>query len=193
MKLSFGFLVITAGIFGILSFAFLAAAIGSDYWYIIKVNRTNQTNTEVLGSQNEGQKVYSFTFNSSSYSEPEMHMLNMHSASVVFPPSLVLLLFVDICGLISSLTRSPALLTGTVSNLFFCSVLTLSGVSLYTSYSQQALAETESVWPRWSAPHSSWSLGLALLLPGGPHWPAAGCPPRHPPERLTGHGWPSMS
>lgn len=50
MKLSFGSLVITAGIFGILSFAFLAAAIGSDYWYIIKVNRTNKTDTEILDS-----------------------------------------------------------------------------------------------------------------------------------------------
>lgn len=50
MKLSFSSLVITAGIFGILSFAFLATAIGSDYWYIIEVNRTNRTDTNVSDS-----------------------------------------------------------------------------------------------------------------------------------------------
>ncbi|XP_031691123.1 transmembrane protein 235-like [Oncorhynchus kisutch] len=75
-----------------------------------------------------------------------MRMLNMHSVSVVFLPlSLVLLLFGGICGLISSLPWGPALLTSTVSYLFFCSVLTLSGVSLYISNSEQALAETESL------------------------------------------------
>ena len=38
---SFGALVLTAGITGLLSFGFLAAAIGSEYWYIIKVNQTD--------------------------------------------------------------------------------------------------------------------------------------------------------
>ncbi|XP_041747247.2 transmembrane protein 235-like [Coregonus clupeaformis] len=209
MKQSFRSLVIIAGIFGILSFAFLAAAIGSDYWYIIKVNRTNRTNTKVLDSHSglwityEGQKVYSFTFNSSNYSEPEMRMLNMHSAIVVLLPlSLVLILFGGICGLISSLARSTVLLTVTASYLFLCSVLTLSGVSLYISYSQQALAETERLV---GAEHLAqvvstsfgWSLGLAwlsfclevltclLLLLAARPATLQSSPP--------GHGWPSMS
>ncbi|KAM9411116.1 transmembrane protein 235 isoform 2-T2 [Salvelinus alpinus] len=137
MKLSFSYLVITAGIFGILSFAFLATAIGSDYWYIIKVNRTNRTDTDVSDSHSglwityEGQKVYSYTFNSPNYSEPEMHMLNMHSAIVVLLPlSLVLLVFGGICGLISSLARSPALLTGTASYLILCILTPLPALTL---------------------------------------------------------------
>ncbi|XP_035657184.2 uncharacterized protein LOC118402921 [Oncorhynchus keta] len=157
------------------SFAFLATAIGSDYWYIIEVNRTNRTDTDVSDSHSglwityEGQKVYSYTFNSPNYSEPEMHMLNMHSAIVVLLPlSLVLLVFGGICGLISSLARSPTLLTGTASYLILCSVLTLSGVSLYISYSQQAMAETERLvgaerLAQVVSTSFGWSLGLAWL------------------------------
>uniref|UniRef100_A0A673W7T7 Transmembrane protein 235 n=1 Tax=Salmo trutta TaxID=8032 RepID=A0A673W7T7_SALTR len=170
MKLSFGSLVITAGIFGILSFAFLAAAIGSDYWYI-KVNRTNETDTEILDSHSglwiiyKGVCIPMRVWNVVSVSP------DMHSASVVLLPlSLVRLLFGGICGLIcgliSSLPRSPALLTGTVSYLFFCSVLTLSGVSLYISYSQQALAEAESLVGAERLAQvvsTSFELGLAWL------------------------------
>eukprot|EP00063_Salmo_salar_P059568 XP_014034403.1 PREDICTED: uncharacterized protein LOC106589207 [Salmo salar] len=116
-----------------------------------------------------GQKVYSYTFNSPNYSEPEMHMLNMHSAIVVLLPlSLVLLVFGGICGLISSLARSPTLLIGTASYLILCSVLTLSGVSLYISYSQQALAETERLvgaerLAQVVSTSFGWSLALAWL------------------------------
>ncbi|XP_029555140.1 transmembrane protein 114-like [Salmo trutta] len=136
MKLSFGSLVITAGIFGILSFAFLAAAIGSDYWYI-KVNRTNETDTEILDS---------------------------HSGLWII----------------------------------YKGVLTLSGVSLYISYSQQALAEAESLVGAERLAQvvsTSFELGLAwlsfclevltgLLLAAHPATLQSGSP---------GHGWPSMS
>ncbi|CAB1338324.1 unnamed protein product [Coregonus sp. 'balchen'] len=222
MKLSYGSLVVTAGIFGILSFAFLAAAIGSDYWYIIEVNRTNRTDTDVLDSHSglwityEGQKVYSYTFNSSNYSEPEMHMLNMHSAIVVLLPlSLVLLVFGGICGLISSLARSPVLLTGTASYLLLCSlltrfkvspnyinysrVLTLSGVSLYISYSQQALAETERLvgaerLAQVVSTSFGWSLSLAWLsfcleVLTGLLLLLAACPATLQ-DGPQGHGWP---
>lgn len=47
---------------------------------------------------------------------------DMHSAIVVLLPlSLVLLVFGGICGLISSLARSPTLLIGTASYLILCS------------------------------------------------------------------------
>ncbi|XP_010862309.2 transmembrane protein 235 [Esox lucius] len=174
MKLSFGILVITAGIFSILSFGLLATAIGTDYWYIIKVNRTNLTNTENVDSHSglwiiyEGHKAYSFTTDSSNHSKPELRMLNMHSAIVVLLPlSLVLLWVGGICGLVSSLVRSPTLLTGTATFILLSSVLTLSGVSLYINYSQQALAETERLVgaERLAQVSTSfgWSLGLAWL------------------------------
>ncbi|CAK6964059.1 hypothetical protein L3Q82_010672 [Scomber scombrus] len=168
-----------AGICGTLSFAFLAASLGTEYWYIIEMNPVNMSDLEDISSHsglwsiNEGGKMYadsidSFTADYSRYSETELRMLNMHSAIVVvLPLSLVLLLFGGICGLVSSLARSPVLLTGTASYFFVCSLLTLCGVSLYIIYSYLALAETERlVGPEGLAYiHTSfgWSLGLAWL------------------------------
>ncbi|XP_011486199.1 transmembrane protein 235-like isoform X3 [Oryzias latipes] len=203
MKVSFGALVISAGICGILSFAFLASSLGTDYWYIIETNPQNATDFEDLTSHsglwriNEGKlqllprglstscfgagtqfllsggrtqtdSVDSFMTDFSRLSETEMRLLNMHSAIVVvLPLSLVLLLFGGICGLISSLARSPVLLTGTASYFFICSLLTLCGATLYIIYSHQALAETERLVGQegLSYIHTSfgWSLGLAWL------------------------------
>ncbi|KAM9336615.1 transmembrane protein 235 [Symphorus nematophorus] len=182
MKVTFGCLVIAAGICGILSFAFLATSLGTEYWYIIKMNPMNMSDFEDLSSHsglwsiNEGGKrladpIDSFTANYSRYSETELHMLNMHSAIVVMLPlSLVLLLFGGICGLVSSLARSPVLLTRTACYFFICSLLTLCGVGLYIIYSYQALAETERlVGPEGLAyirTSFGWSLGLAWLSYG---------------------------
>ncbi|XP_070708484.1 transmembrane protein 235 [Pempheris klunzingeri] len=182
MKVTFGAVVVAAGICGILSFAFLAASLGTDYWYIIEMNPTNTSDLEDMSSHsglwsiNEGGRtladsIDSFTADHSRYSETELHMQNMHSAIVVLLPfSLVLLLFGGICGLVSSLARSPVLLTCTASFFFVCSLLTLCGVSLYIVYSNQALAETERlVGPEGLAYiHTSfgWSLGLAWLSYG---------------------------
>ncbi|XP_011486198.1 transmembrane protein 235-like isoform X1 [Oryzias latipes] len=230
MKVSFGALVISAGICGILSFAFLASSLGTDYWYIIETNPQNATDFEDLTSHsglwriNEGKlqllprglstscfgagtqfllsggrtqtdSVDSFMTDFSRLSETEMRLLSessalicsfgatptplmlhkpsappadMHSAIVVvLPLSLVLLLFGGICGLISSLARSPVLLTGTASYFFICSLLTLCGATLYIIYSHQALAETERLVGQegLSYIHTSfgWSLGLAWL------------------------------
>ncbi|XP_026172171.1 transmembrane protein 235 [Mastacembelus armatus] len=179
MKVSFGSLVITAGVCGFLSFASLAISIGTEYWYIIEMNPRNMTDLEDMSLHsglwriNEGGKtspdsIDSFTADSSKYSETELHMLSMHSAVVVvLPLSLLLLLFGGTCGFVSSLARSPVLLTGTASYFFICSQLTLSGVSLYIVYSYKALAETEKlVGPEGLAyVHTSfgWSLGMAWL------------------------------
>ncbi|XP_068162108.1 transmembrane protein 235 [Antennarius striatus] len=175
-------LVAAAGICGILSFTFLATALGTEYWYIIEMNPMNVSDLEDLSSHsglwsiNEGGETHvdsidSFTFNYSRYSEAERHMLHMHSAiAVVLPLSLVLLLFGGISGMVSFHAQSPVLLTITASYFFFCSLLTLCGASLYIIYSNQALAETE----RLEGPESlayirtsfGWSLGLAWLSYG---------------------------
>ncbi|MED6267516.1 hypothetical protein CHARACLAT_013071 [Characodon lateralis] len=62
MKVPFGALVITAGVCGILSFAFLATSLGTDHWYIIEMNPMNATDFEDVSSHsglwriNEGRK-----------------------------------------------------------------------------------------------------------------------------------------
>ncbi len=43
MKITFGFVVVSGGITGVLSFISLALAIGTEYWYIIEDKRTNHT------------------------------------------------------------------------------------------------------------------------------------------------------
>ncbi|XP_022053308.1 transmembrane protein 235 [Acanthochromis polyacanthus] len=182
MKVTFGCLVVTAGICGVLSFAFLATSIGTDYWYIIEMNPMNASDSEDMGSHSglwriyEGGKMYSvstdsFTENYSRYSATEQRMLNMHVAIVVLLPlSLVLLLFGGICGLVSSLARSTVLLTGTACYFFICSLCTLCGASLYIVYSYQALAETERLVGQEGLAYIrtsfGWSLGLAWLSYG---------------------------
>ncbi|XP_030019037.1 transmembrane protein 235 [Sphaeramia orbicularis] len=182
MRITFGFLVISAGVCGIMSFAFLATSLGTEYWYIIETNPVNMSDFEDMSSHsglwtiNEGRKSHtdfidSFQTNYSRYSETELNMLKLHSAIVVvLPLSLVLLLLGGICGLVSSLAQSSFLLTGTASYFFICSLLTLCGVSLYIVYCCQALAETERlVGPEGLAYiHMSfgWSLGLAWLSYG---------------------------
>lgn len=58
MRLSYGTTVVTAGIAGIVSFGLLAAAIGSEYWYIIEVNRPNETDSKDLNSHSGLWRIY---------------------------------------------------------------------------------------------------------------------------------------
>ncbi|XP_040031750.2 transmembrane protein 235 [Gasterosteus aculeatus] len=172
MPLPFGSLVVAAGICGTLSFASLAASLGTEYWFIIEMNPANASDAEDwsshsgLWSVGEGEKMKAE--DSATYSESEH---GMHSAIVVvLPLSLVLMLFGGICGLVSSLARSPVLLARTATYFFLCSLLTLSGASLYIVYSHRALAEAE----RLAGPQGlasvrtsfGWSLGLAWLSYG---------------------------
>ncbi|KAL4612914.1 transmembrane protein 235-like [Arapaima gigas] len=179
MRMRYGTTVVAAGFAGVLSFALLAAAIGSEYWYIIEVRRPNETDSDELYSHSglwriyEGKNtsshiIYSFTVDTSKYSEPERHLLSLHKVIViVLPLSLVLLVFGGIFGLVSSLARSHILLTGTAVYLLLCSLLTLSGVSIYISYSQLALAELQRVLGAERLAHVyvsfGWSLGVAWL------------------------------
>lgn len=50
MRVGFGSVVLGAGLSAILSFIFLALAVGTDYWYIIEDNRTNHTEPEHVHS-----------------------------------------------------------------------------------------------------------------------------------------------
>ncbi|XP_029312741.1 transmembrane protein 235 [Cottoperca gobio] len=176
MKVTLGSLVITAGICGLLSFALLATSLGTEYWYIIEMNPMNVSDFDDLSSHSglwnthEGGKMSvdsfdSFTADSSMYSETELHMLSMHRAIVVMLAfSLVLLLIGGICGLVSSLARSPVLLTGTASYFFICSLMTLCGVSLYMIYSYQALAETERLVGAEVLAYVHTSFGWSLVM-----------------------------
>ena len=61
--MKYGAVVLAAGLNGLLSFMLLAVAIGTDYWYIIDVNKPNHTGPDDLSSNsglwriNEGLSV----------------------------------------------------------------------------------------------------------------------------------------
>ncbi|XP_051905561.1 transmembrane protein 235-like isoform X1 [Hippocampus zosterae] len=148
--------VLSAGCSGLLSFCFLAVSIGTDYWYIIDVNKPNYTDSAELSSYsglwriNEGSNkssiIPSFTANMSALSEVERHLLKLHKAVVIILPlGLVLLVFGWIFGLVSSLACSPKLLTGTAFYFLICSLFTVTGVSLYIEYSNKAMEEFQRV------------------------------------------------
>ncbi|XP_052375603.1 transmembrane protein 235-like [Oncorhynchus nerka] len=173
--MKYGMVVITAGFSGLLSFSFLAVAIGSDYWYIIDVNKANQSDLEDLSSHSglwrirEGRNgtswpIQSFFVDTSNKTDIEKHLINSHKVIVtLLPLSLLLVVLGGICGLVSSLARNPSLLAGSASYFLFCSLFTLSGLSVYVSYCQRAreLLEPEIL----ASVHVSygWSLGMACL------------------------------
>ncbi|XP_026996412.1 transmembrane protein 235 isoform X2 [Tachysurus fulvidraco] len=170
MRVGFGSVVLGAGLSAILSFSFLALAVGTEYWYIMEDKRTNHTELQhvhsgLWGVENDEQP---FTGDLPSISDSERHMQNIHNViAVVLPLSLVLLVFGGICGMVSSLARSRLLLMGTASYFLLCSLLTLSGVSLYISYSQKALEEAKIRigLEQMAMVHTSfgWSMALAWL------------------------------
>ncbi|XP_029914501.1 transmembrane protein 235 [Myripristis murdjan] len=146
--------VLLAELTGLLSFSFLALAIGTDYWYIVDVNKPNYTGSSDLSSHsglwwiNEGENstsiIFPFAANTTSLSEAERHLLGLHKVVIILLPiSLVLLVCGWIFGFVISLARSPNLLAGLASYFLFCSLFTLSGVSIYISYSHHAMEEFE--------------------------------------------------
>uniref|UniRef100_A0A8C9SS12 Transmembrane protein 235 n=1 Tax=Scleropages formosus TaxID=113540 RepID=A0A8C9SS12_SCLFO len=161
MRMSFGTAVVVAGFAGVLSFALLAAAIGSEYWYIIEVRTPNESDSEELSSHSGLWRIYEGTCARSLHGTRRKFSAArcLHKVIVILLPlSLVLLVFGGIFGLVSSLARSHGLLAG---------LLTLSGVSIYISYSQLALAELRRVLGAEHLAHVhvsfGWSLGVAWL------------------------------
>ncbi|XP_056127379.1 transmembrane protein 235 [Rhinichthys klamathensis goyatoka] len=169
MKITFGFVVVSGGLTGVLSFSCLALAIATEYWYIIEDKRANHTDPARSNSGLWGvtDDVQSHT-EETGYSESERQMEIMHNViAILLPLSLVMLVFGGICGLVSSLARSRTLLIGSASYFLMCSLLTLSGVSLYIRYSQKALEETERRMGReqMAQVYTSygWSMGMAWI------------------------------
>uniref|UniRef100_A0A2I3H1R2 Transmembrane protein 235 n=1 Tax=Nomascus leucogenys TaxID=61853 RepID=A0A2I3H1R2_NOMLE len=127
-----GALLLAAALGALLSFALLAAAVASDYWYILEVADAGNGSAwpgraELLSSHSGLWRICEV-----------LHRAVM----VVLPLSLVLLVCGWICGLLSSLAQSVPLLLITGCYFLLGGVLTLAGVSIYISYSHLAFAET---------------------------------------------------
>uniref|UniRef100_A0A2K6KX29 Transmembrane protein 235 n=1 Tax=Rhinopithecus bieti TaxID=61621 RepID=A0A2K6KX29_RHIBE len=127
-----GVLLLAAALGARLSFALPAAAVASDYWYILEVadagnGSAGPGRAELLSSHSGLWRICEV-----------LH----HAVMVVLPLSLVLLVCGWICGLLSSLAQSAPLLLFTGCYFLLGGVLTLAGVSIYISYSYLAFAET---------------------------------------------------
>ncbi|XDV14145.1 hypothetical protein PO909_002341, partial [Leuciscus waleckii] len=83
---------------------------------------------------------------------------------VLLPLSLVLLVFGGIFGLVASLAQSFSLLSCIAAYFLVCSLLTVSGVSIYISYSQQALEELQHMVDVESLAHVHMSFGWSLAM-----------------------------
>ncbi|TKS92002.1 Fascin-2 Retinal fascin [Collichthys lucidus] len=115
------------------------------------------------GGANRSSVIPSFTENMSSLSEAERHLLGLHKVVVIMLPlSLVLLVFGWIFGLVSSLASSPKLLAGSASYFLFCSLFTLTGVSIYIKYSNLAMEEFERIVSPENFPNVDASFGWSL-------------------------------
>ncbi|KAM4821959.1 transmembrane protein 235 isoform X1 [Urocitellus parryii] len=172
-------LLLAAALGALLSFALLAAAVASDYWYILEVadagDRTGRA--ERLSSHSglwrtcEGQNsciplIDSFSSKGLDVSPSVQHLLSLHRAvMVVLPLSLILIVCGWVCGLLSSLARSVPLLLLTGCYFLLGGALTLAGVSVYISYSHLAFAETARQYglQHMQGVHISfgWSVALA--------------------------------
>ncbi|KAM6174415.1 transmembrane protein 235 [Erethizon dorsatum] len=151
-----GALLLAAALGALLSFALLAAAVASDYWYILEVADAGERGggAEQLSSHSglwrtcEGQNscvplIDPFASEGLDASPSVQHLLSLHRAvMVVLPLSLVLIVCGWVCGLLSSLTQSVPLLLLTGCYFLLGGALTLAGVSVYISYSHLAFAET---------------------------------------------------
>ncbi|XP_054832275.1 transmembrane protein 235 [Eublepharis macularius] len=178
-----GALCLGAALSGILSFGLLAAAIGTDYWYLIRVELAGRNGSaweaEQLSSHSglwrlcEGRNacmplIDPFGTESRQVPASLQHLIRMHRAFVVLLPlSLILVVFGWICGVISSLARSSRFLLFTGCYFLQGALLTLTGTTIYICYSRAAFRETVQMFDLKRFEHVriafGWSLALAWL------------------------------
>ncbi|XP_053155855.1 transmembrane protein 235 isoform X1 [Hemicordylus capensis] len=181
-----GALCLGAALSGVCSFCLLAAAIGTDYWYLVRVDpapasnlTTSAWDAEQLSSHAglwrlcEGWNacmplIDPFGTQSRQVPASLQHLICMQRAFVVLLPlSLILVVFGWICGIIGSLARSSQLLLFTGCYFLLGALLTLSGTSIYICYSRAAYTETVRMFDPQHFKHVhiafGWSLALAWL------------------------------
>ncbi|XP_039741226.1 transmembrane protein 114 isoform X2 [Pteropus medius] len=167
MRVPLGALAGAAALAGALSFVLLAAAIGTDFWYIIDTERlergglgsqdraggANRSQLEPLSSHSglwRTCRVQSpcaplmnpFWQENVTVSDSSRQLLTMHGTFVILLPlSLILMVFGGMTGFLSFLLRASLLLLLTGTLFLFGALVTLAGISLYIAYSAAALQE----------------------------------------------------
>uniref|UniRef100_A0A4W3K835 Transmembrane protein 235b n=1 Tax=Callorhinchus milii TaxID=7868 RepID=A0A4W3K835_CALMI len=158
-----GAVCVIAGCAGLLSFVFLAVAIGTDYWYVIDVSKSKY-NTE---KESDDLSSHSGLWRICQGKGGQCVWSLMKVCVILLPLSLVLLVFGGICGLVSSLANDLCMLLFTGSYFLVGGTLTLTGITVYIAYSKAAFAEVMCLYDHRMFDDIdtsfSWSMGLAWL------------------------------
>ncbi|XP_055963400.1 transmembrane protein 114 [Sorex fumeus] len=159
MRVHLGALAGAAALGGALSFVLLAAAVGTDFWYIIDTERleraggANRSQPEPLSSHSglwRTCRVQSpcaplmnpFWPENATVSDASRQLLTMHGTFLILLPlSLVLMVFGGMAGFLSFLLRASRLLLLTGTLFLFGALVTLAGISVYIAYSAAAFRE----------------------------------------------------
>ncbi|CAO2641884.1 Transmembrane protein 114 [Lemmus lemmus] len=166
MRVRLGALAGAAALSGALSFVLLAAAIGTDFWYIINTERLEKSSpgAQDRGPANRSQleplsshsglwrtcRVQSsctplmnpFWQENVTVSDSSRQLLTMHGTFVILLPfSLIVMVFGGMTGFLSFLLRAHLLLLLTGTLFLFGATVTLAGISIYIAYSAAAFRE----------------------------------------------------
>ncbi|XP_047635117.1 transmembrane protein 114 isoform X1 [Phacochoerus africanus] len=167
MRVHLGAVAGAAALTGALSFVLLAAAIGTDFWYIIDTERLERSGPgaqDPAGGANRSQleplsshsglwrtcRVQSpcaplmnpFWQENVTVSDSSRQLLTMHGTFVILLPlSLILMVFGGMTGFLSFLLRASLLLLLTGTLFLFGALVTLAGISVYIAYSAAAFRE----------------------------------------------------
>ncbi|XP_043924106.1 transmembrane protein 235 [Protopterus annectens] len=178
-KMKVGTLFVSAGLSAILTFALLAAALTTDYWYIVKVDPVGSNGSHPLGEEEldshsglwrtcEGKNACILLidpFGQQNVTASLQHLLSMHRTFVVLLPlSLILVVFGGMCGLVSSLAKSFHLLLFSGSFFLIGSLLTMSGICVYISYSNAAFEATMQIYESSAFQQVHISFGWSMVL-----------------------------
>ncbi|XP_052053467.1 transmembrane protein 235 [Apodemus sylvaticus] len=170
-------LLLSTALGALLSFALLAAAVASDYWYILEVADAGGPGGAQLSSHSglwrtcEGELhgdplVLPLASLGLDHGPSTKRLLSLHrTVMVILPLSLVLIVCGWVCGLLGSLSQSVPLLLATGCYFLLGGALTLAGLSVYISYSHLAFVEAARLYgmQHMQGVHISfgWSLALA--------------------------------
>ncbi|KAM6424341.1 transmembrane protein 114 [Liasis olivaceus] len=155
MKVTLNSISVFVVLAGVLSFTFLVAALGTDFWYLTDASkleklsngtgslsshtglwRTCQFNRSCLPSVNP------FKLETTNITTSYKKVLYMRGASVILLPlSLIFIIFGGIVGFIGIFTQVFCLLLFTGVLFLLGALVTLLGVSIYIAYSAAAFKE----------------------------------------------------
>ncbi|XP_075755378.1 transmembrane protein 114 isoform X1 [Pelodiscus sinensis] len=154
MRIRFSSLALFAALLGVLSFSFLVAALGTDFWYIIDASPLERNSSAAALSSHSGlwrtcrvrSKCFPlmnpFWHENINMTASHKQLLNMHGTFVILLPlSLILMIFGGMTGFISILARAYLLLLMTGMLFLFGGLVTLTGISVYIAYAAAAFKE----------------------------------------------------